>query len=269
MDERKPSVDSIPSPYPLPPEGEGNPFQGQKRYGEQKQKGMEMTSLKRPRFVTHSFIARYLDPTEILNETLFGIIMVLTFTLGADLLVEEGANATRQLLLGILGCNIAWGIIDGAIYVMNAMADRSRKGRLIRSILGVDDGQALALVRKSLDPTLASFASESDRDRLYQDVLGNLRKSPPGQTRVTPDDFCGAVAVFWLVFLSTLPAVLPFVLIQDRFTALRVSNILLLVSLFLVGYRWARVTQSNPWVVGSLLFVGGLGLVAVAMLLGG
>lgn len=230
---------------------------------------MEITPPKRPRFVTHSFIARYLDPTEILNETLFGIIMVLTFTLGADLLVEEGAHATRQLLTGILGCNIAWGIIDGAIYVMNAMADRSRKSRLIRSVLGVDDAQALGLVRNTLDRTLASLTSEYERDRLYQDILGRLRKSPPSQTRVSREDFCGAAAVFWLVFLSTLPAVLPFVLIQDRFTALRISNGLLLVSLFLVGYRWARVTQTNPWLVGSMLFVGGLGLVAVAMVLGG
>ena len=81
-----------------------------------------------------SFVWRYLDPTAILGEILFGLIMVLTFTLGVGLIVKEGAEATSQMLWGILGCNVAWGIIDGAMYVMNSMFDRSRKARLLQSI---------------------------------------------------------------------------------------------------------------------------------------
>ena len=52
---------------------------------------------------TPSFIRRYLDPAERLGEVLFGLIMVLTFTLGAGLIVEEGAEATTRMLWGILG----------------------------------------------------------------------------------------------------------------------------------------------------------------------
>ena len=81
-----------------------------------------------------SFMLRYLDPTEILGEILFGLIMVLTFTLGAGLIVKEGAEATSQMLWGILGCNVAWRIIDGAMVVMSSMFDRSRKARLLQSI---------------------------------------------------------------------------------------------------------------------------------------
>jgi len=63
--------------------------------------------------------------------------------------------------------------------------------------------------------------------------------------------------------------VVPFMVFHDRFLALRVSNFLLLTMLFLVGYRLARATQSNPWIVGSTLLLGGLAMVAIAIPLGG
>jgi len=50
-----------------------------------------------------SFVHRNLDFTEILGEVLFGLIMVLTFSLGAGLIVEEGAEATNRMQWGILG----------------------------------------------------------------------------------------------------------------------------------------------------------------------
>ena len=71
------------------------------------------------------FIHRYLDPASRLSEILFGLIMVLSVTLTAGLTVAEGAAGVRQLLLAALGCNVAWGIIDGVMYVMN-LHDRTR-----------------------------------------------------------------------------------------------------------------------------------------------
>ena len=62
---------------------------------------------------------------------------------------------------------------------------------------------------------------------------------------------------------------MPFLVFRDRFLALRVSNFLLLTMLFLVGCRWARVTHSNPWIVGSIMLLVGLVMVAIAIALGG
>jgi hypothetical protein len=42
-----------------------------------------------------------------------------------------------------------------------------------------------------------------------------------------------------------------------------------LAMLYLVGYRWARATHNNPWIVGSILLLVGLVMVAIAMALGG
>ena len=65
-----------------------------------------------------SLMDRYLDPATSLGEVLFGLIMTLTFTLGAGIIIEdEGREGARQLLIALIGCNIAWGIIDAALYL--------------------------------------------------------------------------------------------------------------------------------------------------------
>ena len=48
-----------------------------------------------------------------MREALFGLIMTLTFTLRADLVIqEEGREGTRQMLIGILAPEEATRIID-------------------------------------------------------------------------------------------------------------------------------------------------------------
>lgn len=60
-----------------------------------------------------TFTKKYLDSGNRLGEILFGFIMVLTFTLAAGIVIKERPEAVRELLIATLGCNIAWGIIDG------------------------------------------------------------------------------------------------------------------------------------------------------------
>jgi hypothetical protein len=55
--------------------------------------------------------SRVLEPGERISEVLFGLIMVLTFT-GSLSVAEAGREDIRTMLVGALGCNLAWGIID-------------------------------------------------------------------------------------------------------------------------------------------------------------
>jgi len=216
------------------------------------------------------FFARYLDPLDQLSELLFGLVMVLSFTLGAGLIVGEGEEATTQMLFGILGCNIAWGLIDGAMYILNNLCDRSGKARLLDSIQKAStDQESLAVVGGVLDMRLLPLTTAAARSRLYMDILESLKDVAPQRTRLTRDDLLGALACFGLVFLSAIPAVLPFLLIDDRFIALRVSNLLLLSLLFLTGWHWARATRSSPWGVGLAFLLAGLAMVGIAMFFGG
>ena len=222
------------------------------------------------RHARRSFVTRYLDLTDRLSEVVFGLIMVLSFTLGAGLVVKEGKEATARMLLGILGCNVAWGLIDGGMYVLTCVFDRSRKARLLQSLqTTANKADALAMVGRALDDRLEPLTSPSERNHLYQQILERLKNVSPERARLNKEDFYGVIVSFWLVLLTAVPAVLPFLMFRDRFVALRVSNLLLLTTLFLVGYRCARATHNNPWIFGSILLLVGVAMVGVALALGG
>ena len=213
---------------------------------------------------------KYLDPGDSLGEILFGLIMVLTFTLGAGLTVSEGRHATRTLLIAALGCNIAWGIIDGLMYVMGCLFERSRQARFIRKVRSTPVAEhAIALFRRELDPKLEAVTSQEARTRLYADMVATARQAEPLPTKVTKEDVYGGIASFALVFFTTVPAVLPFLFIDDLHRALRTSNFLLIGLLFLTGWRWAHETTANPWIVGTTIMEFGTLLVVVAIALGG
>ena len=119
------------------------------------------------------YLNRFLDPAESLAEILFGLIMALTCTLGASLLAAIDREILRTTLLAALGCNIAWGIIDAALYVMGKAFVRSRNRSLMRAIRSApDDAAALAVVREALEPTVGSHGRHEDCEWLYRSLHG-------------------------------------------------------------------------------------------------
>ena len=82
-------------------------------------------------------------------------------------------------------------------------------------------------------------------------------------------DWLGGLGVFLLVFLSTWPVVIPFIFMTNVAQALRVSNAIAIVLLFLIGFRFGRVSGSNPWRSGFAMVAVGLVLVVAALVLGG
>jgi len=198
------------------------------------------------------------------------LIMVLTVTLAAGLTAPEGPEGTRQMLLAALGCNIAWGIIDAVMYVMNGMTERAEKARLIEAVQSApDDGAALDFIRKEIEPRFETLTTPEDREAVCRSILAYVKHGEAPTTNVTKEDLYGAVASFWLVFVSCLPAALPFYLLSEPTQALRISNGLLILMLFAIGHRWARYAHASRLVAGIAMVAIGLSLVGVAMLLGG
>ena len=68
----------------------------------------------------------HLDPAERIGEVLFGLIMVLTFTLAAWSRSAGDGDSSRALLLAALGCTSAWGIIDAALHLAGRLSERGR-----------------------------------------------------------------------------------------------------------------------------------------------
>ncbi len=215
------------------------------------------------RFVGH------LDPGERMGELLFGLIMVLTFTLGAGIELAGDRDETRSLLIAALGCNAAWGIIDAALYLMAQLSERGRQHRLMRSIQATPDRErALALVARAIEERVPSVVEPQFRSALDAHILEQIRATKLAPNRLTAADLVAAVAVF-LVFLTALPAVVPFLVFRDAQIAMRVSNAVLIGLVFYVGWRWAGYTGGSPWRTGSFMAALGVGLVVIAIQLGG
>jgi hypothetical protein len=221
---------------------------------------------------SQSWHARFfgrLDPGEQVGELLFGLIMVLTFTLGAGIELAD-REETRALLIAALGCNTAWGIIDAALHLMGRLSERGRMHGLVRAIQATpSEENARSLVARELDARLPPVVAPSMRAALHAHVLERVRELKPGRNRVTGDDLLAALAVFWLVFLTALPAVVPFFLMRDPQLAMRASNAVLIAVLFGVGWAWAGYTGAGRWRTALFMALLGVALVLVAIALGG
>ncbi|HEY8157016.1 MAG TPA: VIT1/CCC1 transporter family protein [Myxococcota bacterium] len=229
-----------------------------------------MASHERPKRGWYRRFMDHLDPGERLGELLFGLIMVLTFTLGAGIELGGDEDAPRELLIAALGCNAAWGIIDAALYLLGRLSERGRVHRLVQSIQASESSErALALIDRELDERLPELLRPEIRASLDRVVLERVKKLQLPRNRVTAEDLRAGLAVFWLVFLTALPAVVPFLVFRDALIAMRASNAVLLGLLFLVGWRWAAYTGASRWGTGLTVTSLGIALVLVAIALGG
>jgi hypothetical protein len=228
----------------------------------------ESSKAERPRGWYRRFVER-LDPGERMGELLFGLIMVLTFTLGAGIELGDRAEA-RELLIAALGCNAAWGIIDAALYLIARLSERGRLHRLVKSIQTAPTSErALALVDRELDERLPAIVRPEVRATVDAHVLERVRELKLGPNRVTAEDAWAGLAVFWMVFLTALPAALPFLVISDPRLAMRTSNAVLIGLLFFVGWRFAGHTGGGRWRTALFFALLGIALVLVAIALGG
>lgn len=217
------------------------------------------------------FARGYLDPGDRLGEVLFGLIMVLTFTLTADLTLHDGRASARELMAAAIGCNVAWGIIDGGMYIMGALLERARRAKTLLAVQRApDETSSLAVVASALDDTLVGLQPDEVRHRLYAQVREMALRVKPQPVRVLREDLMGALACFILVVLSLVPAILPFFFFMDEpRLALRLSNALLVASLFLTGFAWGHHASANRWLTGTVFMAVGLALVGIAIALGG
>jgi VIT1/CCC1 family predicted Fe2+/Mn2+ transporter len=100
-------------------------------------------------------------------------------------------------------------------------------------------------------------------------VVAMLTERTREGTRLTFDDYWGAVGVFLLVTLSTFPLVVPFLIFGELGRALLASRLVALAMLFLGGWVLARHAGGKPWRWGFGLAVVGAVLIAAIMALGG
>lgn len=210
---------------------------------------------------------RVLEPHKRISEVMFGLIMVLTFT-GSLSAAEAGRAEIRTLLIGTLGCNLIWGVINAVLYVMGNLAEQGQKLKTLKSLRQSTDPQrGQKIVADALPPLVASVLKPEELETMRQRVLA--LPEPPDHVRLDGRDWFGAFGVFLIVFLSTFPVALPFMFMQSPIGAMRVSNIVAVLMLFLAGMAYGRCVGRSPLGFGVVMVMLGLGLVMMTIALGG
>ena len=121
-------------------------------------------------------IHRYLDPDESLGELLFGLIMALTVTLGVRLLSSQDALKPYELAIALIGCNVAWGIIDGALYLLGSLFSRGQRNHFIRKLRKVSsEEKAIEAIREEFELDDDHLAQEQDLAAFYRATLDVLK----------------------------------------------------------------------------------------------
>jgi hypothetical protein len=208
-----------------------------------------------------------LNMPDRLSEVLFGLIMVLTFT-GTISVSTSGKQEVNELMWAALGCNLAWGLVDGIMYIMDTLIGRAHS---ILQLQKLKKPQSLdasrEIIRDNISPLISEIMTNDEIDQLNEKMKQlpevNIKNS------LNLKDFMIAGQIFLLVFISTLPVALPFFLLQDVALAMRVSNLTALILLFLAGYSLAKYSGLRPWLTAFAYVAIGVFLVVLTIFLGG
>jgi hypothetical protein len=210
---------------------------------------------------------RLLNPIDRITEILFGLVMALSFTCAVSVIESDQADV-KQMLIGAIGCNIAWGVIDAIMCLIIVLSQRGRDMAVIRYISKTpDEKKARELIAEAISPEFAAVMETQSFENIRKDIIRTA--SNLSRPRILGKDLKTALGIFLLVFLSTFPIAIPFAFIKDVRVALRISNGIAILLLFIGGWILARYSNYNKFRTGLYLALIGIGMVFLTISLGG
>jgi VIT1/CCC1 family predicted Fe2+/Mn2+ transporter len=208
-----------------------------------------------------------LNPLDRAAEILFGLIMALSFTCSIGI-AYRGPAEVRQLLVGAIGCNLAWGIVDAAMYLMGVLAKKSRSKTIFDAVQNPSQtDKATSYISEELPSVVVSAIGTEGLEQVRNKLASMPHTSI--DVRLKLRDIKEAIAIFFLIFISTFPVVIPFLFIHDTKLALRVSNLVAIVMMFFCGWQVANYVGYNKWKMSISVVAVGIFLVAITIILGG
>jgi len=92
------------------------------------------------------FLSRLHDPIDMLAEAIFSILIMLSFTMAYRIFLFQendgfmlAAAQVNELLLAALGATLAWGTIDGVMYMLLEVLQRSERHKLLYQLQAAQD----------------------------------------------------------------------------------------------------------------------------------
>jgi len=207
-----------------------------------------------------------LSPFERGSEIIFGILMAISVTAAAEITTAGGLDV-RELMLAALGCNLAWGLIDGVVYLLQQQFERYRNHRTFLELRAIEAEDAFRQrVKEELPPVLGQALTPDTYARLREMVNSYAERRP---ALWSWREVATAGTICLLVFGSTFPLVVPFLVLQDPWQALQALKAVAVVMLFLLGWGIGRWSGASPLGSGAVLATVGIVLAVLCLALGG
>jgi len=197
-----------------------------------------------------------LDPVDRFAEIMFGLIMTLSF-IGTINVAEHGQAEIHTLLFAALGCNIAWGIVDGVMFWLTRMIGRARRRTIGNQIRKTSDSLTAQKILSEVLPEELEPLLETDALIPLVEKIKNHHplNRPP---LMTLEDLGGAFLVCILVILSTVPASLPFLFLSNVTLAVKISNSITLAILFSLGMSLGQFSGQKKFQLGLMMVIIGV-----------
>lgn len=175
----------------------------------------------------------------------------------------------KTILWSALGCNLAWGIVDAIMFVLDQLAERGHQLRALRRVRSSNPEEGRRSLAAAV-PDVLTDAWTPNPATLEQERLRILAlPEPAAHASLTRADLAGALGVFCLVVVSTLPVAIPFLIVHRTTLAMRISQAIAGALLFVAGYAWGRAASYRPWGTGIAMAALGFAMVGLTVALGG
>ncbi len=180
---------------------------------------------------------RRIDPDLMVQESMYGFVMSLTFVTAAQLGIFHYSDR-MSLVLAILGMDFVWGSIDMYIFYRMDMMALQRQSLALKRLCRAEDKESMrGDLMEELDGTVFGLMDESTRNMAADLIIerGNSR-DPESFVRERHKYLFNAMTAALVTFMTAVPAVICLTLIEDDVTAFFSTSAISSAALFFTGY---------------------------------
>jgi len=199
------------------------------------------------------------------------MVLVMIGYLRLSLIGGDDIEMKKNLILIPLGCNAAWGIIDGILYVLINLIKRGKIYRLAQSVKSKKDQEdAHSSIEEDLSSTVGDSLKEEDKEKISAEILKHVDPAKIEKPEwITKKDLLVVLFTFLLVVSTAIPLIIPLVIFDDLILAIRISFVIGLGMLFFIGYTWGKYASRDKIRSGIAMMIIGSIVVGITMVLGG
>ena len=171
----------------------------------------------------------------------------------------ESQRALIITLFIAVAVNLTWGIIDGISVMYTNMIVRAEADRLAYALrTRRNDPSVRDEAIASFEDSVVGALSPEDQEKVVDMIQAGDPTADPAKTRytATKSNRHYAVAILLIELMTTVPVLLPLIVIPTAIIAVWVSRFVAIAIMILLGISYARHTNRNPVLAG--LFLGAL-----------